>query len=422
MSFQNNEFVFFGEMNKNIDYYLLDSNTFEENQLIKSKINKYKTTSEFYKYYTGYDIYSLFGEIDKLDRIYSNIYGKKRNISSKLDIYISDLSNIILLFNLIAKNKLIIKKVLNDSEKYLNKFYSGNNINIDSQKKIEKYFDSLISSKKRKKKKNNLSFLKHENNFNKKERQKTVKNKKPNIFILNHKTEEKNINLNCKLINISPLLNNLNTYNNEEESVKDLTTPQFPYKIDADDNKNYDQEYYRESDSNKNSINKQESIKSYYTLAPNKATSNPEEKGQKLKSDNKNVKFLNEKINNINNLKNECEAKLIYSKSNVSNNSRKKKRTKKEEKNVSKEKYISKNPRKATFSSINLKSSKEKNMLKNVLGFINNICKSGKINNEEKVKLKQLIISKSKKIQLIFDSYYTTDENEFINELKKLII
>ena len=64
----------------------------------------------------------------------------------------------------------------------------------------------------------------------------------------------------------------------------------------------------------------------------------------------------------------------------------------------------------------------EKDILKNFLGFINNIYKNGYINNEEKIKLKELIISKSEKIHNLYNSYYTTDETEFIKELKKLTI
>ena len=47
---------------------------------------------------------------------------------------------------------------------------------------------------------------------------------------------------------------------------------------------------------------------------------------------------------------------------------------------------------------------------------------SGSINTEEKIKLKQLIISKSEKIENIYNNYYHDNKNEFINELKKLII
>ena len=141
MSFPSDEFEFFGDMNKNIDYYLLDSNPSEKNELIKSKIIKFKKTSEFYKYYTDHDIVALFEEIDKLDKIYSNIYGKNENLQPKVDKYISDLSNIILLFNLLSKNQNIIRKALTNTESYLKDFYSENNININSQKLFKEYFD-----------------------------------------------------------------------------------------------------------------------------------------------------------------------------------------------------------------------------------------------------------------------------------------
>ena len=68
---------------------------------------------------------------------------------------------------------------------------------------MDDYFDNLINLKKRKKKKR-LSFLTRENIFNKCQRHKTVKARKPNIFNLNKKLDEKSININYKLINISP--------------------------------------------------------------------------------------------------------------------------------------------------------------------------------------------------------------------------
>ena len=419
MSFPSDEFEFFGDMNKNIDYYLLDSNPSEKNELIKSKIIKFKKTSEFYKYYTDHDIVALFEEIDKLDKIYSNIYGKNENLQPKVDKYISDLSNIILLFNLLSKNQNIIRKALTNTESYLKDFYSENNININSKKLFKEYFDYLMNQKKKKKNKK-PTILSHDNIYNKKKRHKTVKNKKPNIFIFNKKTEEKNINFNYKLINISPPCNNINNNNNkkinEDTSINDLKTPKFPQRI-LEDNTNYNQQNSKEIDLNKNLIIKQESIQSYYTLAA-KTTNNVEE--QNIPKINENNQKIEDTINNnkINNDENVEEAKLVYSKSNAP---RKKNHRKKEENNESKEYYIKKTPKKTTFSSINLKSAIEKNMLKDFLGFINNIYKAGYINNEEKLKLKQLIISKSEKIQRIYNDYYKINKMEFINELKKLI-
>ena len=60
-------------------------------------------------------------------------------------------------------------------------------------------------------------------------------------------------------------------------------------------------------------------------------------------------------------------------------------------------------------------------MLKDILGYINYLYKKGVINSEDKIKLKQLIISKSEKIVKIYDSCRSND-NKFIYKLKQLIV
>ena len=421
MSDHNKEFDFHGEMNKNIDYFLLDSTSSEKNELIKSKIEKYKTVSEFFEHYSNNNIISLFDSFNRLDKIYSNIYFNynSNNIKSKIDKYISDLSNIILLFNLISKNQQIIKKALTNSESYLKNFYSENHINKDCQKKLDDYFDNLINLKKRKKKKR-LSFLTRENIFNKCQRHKTVKARKPNIFNLNKKLDEKSININYKLINISPT-NHLShiKHNSIDEEKSNLRTPKFPSK--NEDPNNNSQSIVKENDSSNVPIIKQESINSFFTLASKAANINSDENRiKKIKKDKK-VKINDQKVTNFNlqNIQNDSEAKLVYTKSNFSENKKSQDNSEEFEK---KEYYTKKNPKKQTFSSVNLKTTMEKNMLKDFLGFINNIYKSGSINTEEKIKLKQLIISKSEKIENIYNNYYHDNKNEFINELKKLII
>ena len=420
MSDHNKEFDFHGEMNKNIDYFLLDSTSSEKNEIIKSKIEKYKTVSEFFEHYSNNNIISLFDSFNRLDKIYSNIYfNNNNNIKSKIDKYISDLSNIILLYNLISKNQQIIKKALTNSESYLKNFYSENHINKDCQKKLDDYFDNLINLKKKKKKKR-LSFLTHENIFKKNKRHKTVKARKPNIFNLNKKLDEKSININYKLINISPT-NHLShiKHNSIDEEKSNLRTPKFPSK--NEDPNNNSQTIVKENESNKVPIIKQESINSFFTLASKAANINSDENRiKKIKKDKK-VKINDQKVTNFNlqNIQNDSEAKLVYTKSNFSENKKSQDNSEEFEK---KEYYTKKNPKKQTFSSVNLKTTMEKNMLKDFLGFINNIYKSGSINTEEKIKLKQLIISKSEKIENIYNNYYHHNKNEFINEIKKLII
>lgn len=416
MSFHNNEFVFFGEMIKNIDFYLLDS---EKKEIIKSKIKKFKTTKDFFDYYSNnnININSLFQLLNKLEEAYSKIYDNniQNNQKSKLDKYISDLSIIILLFNLISKNQKILRKAFTKSESYLEKFYSENNINKDSQKKLDDYFYTLINVRKGTKKKSLLFAT--ENPFNNFKRNKTVKAKKSNIFIFNKKTEENNINFNYKLINFSTNINNINhdvshiNHNMKSgKNKKDLSTPKFPKKS-IEDNMNIVQTNDIGNDCNKNNILKQESIQTYFTLA---GKTNSDEKNQKPQEEK------NEKITYIlDQNQNEKEAKLVYSKSNRLKNNKDLKNREEQEKS-----YCIKKPQKnhKIFSSINLNNSLEKNSVKNFLIFLNNMFKNGKITSQEKIKLKQLIITKSEKIENIYNMDFKDDVNGLINELKKLII
>ena len=323
--------------------------------------------------------------------------------------YISDLSNIILLFNLISKNQKILKKALSKSESYLETFYFENHINKDSQKKLDDYFYNLINTKKGTKKKNLL--FTNQNSFNNVKRNKTVKGRKSNIIFFN--AEEKNINFNYKSINFSSKKNNINSnttkydHNLSEEKKNCLPTPKFPKKS-IDDNINIIQSNDVDNDFNKNKILKQESIQTYFTLA---GKANVEEKNKKKEKKENNINIINQK---------DEESKLVYSKSNELERN---KVLKNHEKQYQTTYCTQKTPKNhQTFSSMNLKNSMEKNMVKHFLGFLNNIFKNGKINSQEKLKLKKLIISKSEKIEKIYNIDYKDDINRLINELKKLIV
>ena len=145
-----------------------------------------------------------------------------------------------------------------------------------------------------------------------------------------------------------------------------------------------------------------------------------QEKEENKMHEEKEEQIINlDKQNNLDNNQNDCQAKLVYNKSNLSEV----KKTNDNKQNSEPKYYSTKtNPRKQIFSSVNLKSSMEKEMLRNFLILINNLYKTGTINNEEKLKLKELIISKSEKIENIYNIFYKVDKNKFVNELKKLII
>ena len=415
MSLQEKTFDFFGKMDNNIDYYILGATSPEKNASIISKIGKYKTTSDFFKYYTNKNIFNLFESLDKLDEIYSDIFKQNNSKITKIDKYISDLSNIILLFNLISKNQKIIKKTITNGESFLHNFYSENDINKDIQNKLNIYIENLITLKKRRKKKY-PSLISNENVINKCKKHKTIKQSNPNIITFNRKSE---YNIKNKLINFFPFFNDEIKENNNNINKND--TPKFP---NLNDNISIINEscLKEKNELNKNSIIKQGSLHSYYTLASKSKFINPEKKSVSKFSNKyikENLKDVEQNINNLINIENENndEPKLIYSKTNISEN-------KKDAKfNIHTEQICctQKNPRRQTFSSINLNSSKEKNMLKDILGYINYLYKKGVINSEEKIKLKQLIISKSEKIVKIYDSCRSND-NKFIYKLKQLIV
>ena len=416
------ESEFFDKINKDINQFILELNFHIKKSLFKTKIPKNKTIPEFYNCYSNQNAIILFGLLDKIDKIYSNFFFQNitNNLNSEKEKYILDLSNIILLFNLVSKNMHIITKIIKKAESYLTKVYSENHIINDMQKKLNNYINNLINIKKKKKK-----ILSTFHIFNKSIRRKTEKATNSNLFPLIKSIDENVKDNNEKIIkvtfNINKNINN-NTNNNkllnEEKMISDLNTPKFNNKI-LDDKKFDDTKINDNYDSTKNEFIKQESIHSYYTLASKAAhiiqDNNPkiyqEKEEKKMHEETKEKHIINSNKPNTLDNQNECEAKLIYTKSNVSEV--KKKKNNNQNKN---------NPRKQIFSSINLKSSMEKEMLKNFLIFINNIYKAGAINNEEKLKLKKLIISKSEKIENIYNIFYKVDKNKFVNELKKLII
>ena len=422
------EFDFFDKININLNHFILELNFHKKNSLIKSKFAKNFSTKDYFNCYSNKNAILLFESLDKIDNFYSNIYAQNspNNLTSKKDKYILELSNIILLFNLVSRNQKIIKKNINNAKTYLSNFYLENHINKDSQKKLNDYIDNLINTKK-KRKKNLSSLITHTNIFNRAVRHKTMKTENPNILTLNKNTDEKVFDFNEKLMKVNPI--NLNTINNnikltnEEKLINDLTTPKFPNKIIDDDKNNNDSKVNDNSGLNKNSIMKQGSIQSYYTLASKAAfiiqdENNNQKEEQEKEKEEKIIIEDKPKITIINDNKNDYIPHLIYSKSNFSENKKVKNNQNLEQKFC----YTQGNPRKQIFSSINLKTSMEKDMLKNFLIYINNLYKQGNINNEEKLKLKQLIISRSEKIEKIYNIFYKVDKNKLLNELKKLII
>ena len=468
MSLHYKQFDLFGKMINNKNFFIFNNTSDEDILEIVSKLEKFEAGSEFFKYYTDKDIYYMFELIEKLNSIYSDI-NHEHNFKSKIDIYISCLSNIYLISNLISKNRLILNKAINNIKKSLDNFYIENQIDTNIQKKINKYISVLLGTTSKKSKKRNPLVLFNVNTFHKSDK---IKTDSPSICILNNKSN--NVNTEIKIIdhsinnsflnqekthditeNSNNYYNNYNINNDEENIIFDFTTPQFPSKIIEDNinnnepNKNMLKQesinsiYIEKSeDLNKNFI-KKESIHSYFTLGSksrdkNKGSSKflvhekekekivskfskPEEKVSKEISKFK--EFVPEEKNN-NYLESSIEKNIknrrtITMKLNVKKNHHY--QISEDKANIRNEEEEIKKSKKKTFSSTNLKSSEEKIMLKNLLVFINDIFKKKIINSEQKLKIKQLIISKSPKLDQIYILYYDCNKEKFIKELKNLI-
>jgi len=160
---------------------------------------------------------------------------------------------------------------------------------------------------------------------------------------------------------------------------------------------------------NKN-FSKKESIHSLYTLASKSKFKEEKVKGASSKFN----RIIPDEIINRNSTNNNLNSnKNIKRSSQFLLTSRK--RT---DNNLVKDEIKNK---KQNFSSTNLKLSNETKMYKDLLIFINNLFKKEIINSEEKIKLKQLIIVKSDKLENIYGIYYPDDKDTLIIELKNLI-
>lgn len=434
MSFHHKSFDFFGKINNNKNFYIFKTNTPIDNSEIISKFEKYETTPEFFRHYTNKDIKKLFKEIEILDNLYSGLLSESNTniLKSKIDKYISSLSKIFLLSNLISKNKIILKKAIDKTKINLTIFYKENNINKNIQKNINNYIFNLLGKRKKsnKKRRNSLllnnklskfKFQPEKSIFNERNRYST-----PEIKIIDHSMNDSSLNQE-KTVDITNHTDD--NYNDnikmfeDENIIIESETPKFHNSLKRNKqleiNDNYD--ILNENFSKKDSINMNDDFNnriikkdSFYTLGRSK--SNQEDVIKrcsskfkiKLKDEIININNINNNVNNCNYIKNSCKNLTVDT---INCNS-----------NLDFDEYskIKDQQKKQPFSSTVLKSSQEKIMIKELLLYINNLFKKQIINYEEKIKLKQLVISKSEELENVYKKYYTNNKNKFKEELIKL--
>jgi hypothetical protein len=384
---KNGELIdFFAESEFDNLYDVFKTSSSAINLELLSKFQSFSTFNDFFKSYINKDINSFFDFFKQLEEKYSLLCNNENytNFNSFTDKYISIYANLILLSHLILKNSLIIKNIIMNVKNNLIKYYSENIINNDFQEKINECVNNLL----------NLSLL-----DDKRKIDYTPSNKTNNISTAN----ATNTSINSMFKD--------NIFYNKENEFQDvyiednIKTPFFQSKsgslinnIDiVNNNNNYNFIICRKKDSigsilnlpcsefilEKNTFNKPD-IKDKNNIISILIN------GQEIQSNNN-----NDTLNNT---------KIIKSKEEENNKEQKSKKGKK------------KNQNEKDNSKVN-----NKHIYKILLKSVNEIYKKGNIDETQKIKIKQLIISDSSKVIDLYNVFCSNSINKYIDYIKRLL-
>ena len=326
------------ELKNNEIYNIFKTDSSELNLLFLSSLQKFHTTQEFMNYYTQQDCENVFNMYNTLSSISSEICKENDKINFRKDIdkYLSDLSKIIFLFSLIQKNNELLSNLLKNTRKFIKRFYIENEIKSAIKDRINNCINDLMS----------CSQIASQRNYSRRStKENTISN--PNLFLGNS------------------LKKSYNT-NEEEYLLFQSHTPKFEEEEDEIIEVNEEQSFNNTNIENKENNSKKDSLKtigSSFSLRHMKFTyqSDEEDNARNIKK-NKTVKLGTDFI---------TPHRFFKKKSNSYNN---------------KEDIINENNNKKDNSEY----------IVDFLNSINNLYKAGKINSNQKLAIKQLIISDSK--------------------------
>ena len=350
------------EINKLYNIFKITSSSI--NLEIFSKIQSFSTSYDFFSHYTGLEI-NLFSDIlKKLEDNFLHICNNEKylHFNSNEDKYISICSNLILLFNFILKTRKIFKTVITKIKNNTIKYFSENVIDSEFNDKINDNINKIINlSLTEDKYKDNSSLSFREN----------ISTANNTTTTINSIIQDKN---NIEENNKSILYDNICEEN--------IITPYFMSKGESFVNN------IEIVNNNNNNINffickKKDSIDSIFNLPVKKLS--------------------NDKNNSIKEIRNDRD---------IIQNDEKSKILNKIDLNKNSEKIQNNNK---------CKSLNTLNIYKVLLKNINELYKNRNITTPEKIKLKQLIITKSPKVENLYYSYCSNNKNEFIENIKKLL-
>ena len=319
-------------------YNIFKTDSSELNLNFLSSLQKFHTTKEFLNYYTHQDCQKVFDIYNTLSSISYQIYNEneKTNFKKDIDKYLSDLSKIILLFSLIQKNNELLSHLLKNTRKFIKRFYTENQTKSVIKERINNCINDLMSS----------SQVASQRNYSRRStKENTISN--PNIFLGNSLKKSYNSN-------------------EEEYLFFQSHTPKFEEEEDEIIEVNEEQSFNNINVETKEDNSKKDSLKtigSSFSLKHMKFTyqSDEEENPRSIKK-NKTVKMGKDYI---------TPHSFFKKKSNSYNN-------------------------KEDIDNENIKENSQ--YIADFLNSINNLYKTRKINSNQKLAIKQLIISDSKSV------------------------
>jgi hypothetical protein len=347
-----NSFALSEELKINDIYELFKTNSSDFNKMFLSNIKKYSDTQKLISHYLKNDInniYSSFNDISSnLNRI---IYGENQDICySEIETYILGASKIILFLSLIQKNNQLLMNLLKGTKLYISDFYKNNNKESCIKSRIDLFINELINSSSHVQR----SYSRRSTN--------DITNSSICVNLENKNKEQySNLNISKKDIILRSL------------------TPKF--KIGVENNITQKNSHK----SNINDDNSKKSLDSSLTLQKLNFVQNDE--GENLK--NNNIKCSLDSSSSSSD-----KSKILLYKKNKSQSHK-----------FNVKGSLFKKNRKYSSNSMDDKSVQNERIkiLAGILDTINIMFKKGKINSDQKIYLKQIIISNTK---IIIDKYY----------------
>ena len=357
------------ELKINDIYELFKTNSSEFNKMFLSNIQKYSNTQKLISHYLKNDIYRIYSSFNdiqsNLNRI---IYGENHEIFySEIETYILGSSKIILFLSLIQKTNQVLMNLLNSTKLYISDFYKNNNKESCMKSKIDLFINELINSS---------------SHF-----QRSYSRRSTND------------------ITNSSIYVNLENKNNQEflsTNKKDIILRSLTPKFKNEEENNITQK--NSHNSNTNDDNSKKSMDSSLTLQKLNFVQNDE--GDNLKNNikcSRDSSSLDDKPKGFFHKKNKSQSIKFKKKDSLFKKKRK-------------------------YSSNSMDDNSVQNgrikILAEILDIINIMFKKGKINSEQKINIKQIIISHPK---IIFDKYNKdlaniNDNNDKLKKIEKFLM